>query len=186
MTVLPDEDDELDLPPLPPVGAGEDEAGPEDELDDEVDAGEESVGLDDAVGGLEGMEDEPLEVVEDSSPEDRAADELPALDLGDALDPDDDDDEYGWTGDDAVGRVDEFIEDVAEPELPAEEDRGEEGVEDAPALSFEGEDAVAGLPPLDRDASDELADDLELDDDAEIDLERMSSDADDDAEPEGP
>jgi hypothetical protein len=178
-TIDPD-DALLDLPPLPPLGEGEEDAlgldvGGEDE---QVDAGEdERVGLDTAEGMAEGIgELDLIDDVDDEGPWTEGSEVAEGLVSLDTL-VEGDEAEYGHlegTQDEGVddgGLADDAL-DLHEP-AGLREDGGAEGLEDAGADLFrhgDGDDDMPGLPPLDADAADEEAGDLDLGDEDKVDV----------------
>ena len=175
---LDDDDDDLGLPPLPPLGEDE-EVGVGEDFGDETDFAEagEKVGLDDS----EGIEDE-FDVVEllhledlgdEQGLENEAAGDLVG-ELGSEVDADDD--EYGWTRDTEQIAPEDWDDTPLIEEL---DDLGDDyggalGLDDNPLVEFEGEDQPVGLPPLDRDAEEGYADDLDLEEDGQIELPPLS------------
>ncbi|MEM1413763.1 MAG: hypothetical protein AAGH15_02620 [Myxococcota bacterium] len=172
MAAGPD-DDELDLPelpPLPPLGAEEEALG--DEVgDDGLDVAEEGVSNLDDSEGVEGFD--PGAFLDGSvlAEGESLLDDAPA-ELGDvaseAIDAPDD----GWTGDDATGLEDDDLGAyVDEPSgRHASLDDGEEG-----PLGDDLE--LPPLPPLDADEGDDVDGDLDLGLDAEIGLGSLSVEA---------
>lgn len=178
---LPDleDDDELALPPLPPLGEDE-EMGVGEDLGDETDFADadEKVGLDDAEAGM----DEAFDVVDlldledlgdELGLENEAAGDLVG-ELGSVVDADDD--EYGWTRDTEQVAPEDWDDTPLIEEL---DDLGDDyggalGLDDNPLVEFEGEDEPVGLPPLDRDAEEGYADDLDLEEDGRIELPPLS------------
>jgi len=186
---VPDDDDELSLPELPPMSLEDDDEetlGVDEELAEELEElvgakrGEE-VGLDDA----EGPDDfDPLDLMGDLGEEEpilvdaEAAGDLVG-NLGSEIASGGA--EYGWTEDNEPADQDfDDPEEFLQP-LPSntDEDGGEVGID---LLLGEGDgddDAVPSLPPLSMDEADEeaLADDLDLSGDVDISLPELSYEA---------
>jgi hypothetical protein len=159
-----DLDDRLsDLPPLPPLGEGDEDLGPDGDalaegLGDEAD---ERVGLDASEGMPEGLEAHDLVDDLDDEPSWAADGEgdaglVPLENLVEA-----DEAEYGHTDDTEAGDTDEaLMEGVIESVPPVSvHDDGAEGVDDvAPMGEADGDDDAVGLPPLDADEPEGLDD----------------------------
>lgn len=175
-----DDDDELALPPLPPLGDDEETGVVGDDFGDATDFADadEKVGLDDAEAGV----DEGFDVVELLDLED-LGDELgleneAAGDLVGELDAvvDADDDEYGWTRDTEQVAPEEWDDTPLIEELDdlGDDYGGAVGLDDNPLVELAGEDEPVGLPPLDRDAEEGNAEDLDLEEDGQIELPPLS------------
>lgn len=162
-----DDDDLLDLPPLPPLGSS-DSLGTGDELVLDIDPAEgESVGLDDAVAGLDDLDPTALldDLDEPLAPSDAPLAPGVEIDLADGIALNDA--EYGhrdgaeaptaeeWEGDHGITTLAELGKD----------DGGETGLEDL-VVGLQGDDALPSLPPLEGEAEqgEPLADDLDLGD----------------------
>jgi len=169
-----DEDDLLDLPPLPPLGSDESLGTGDGELVLDIDpAAGESVGLDDAEAGLGDLD--PVALLDDFeeplAPEDAALAPGVELDLADAIAVADA--EYGhrdgteapsleeWEGDHGITTLAELGSD----------DGGETGLDDL-VMGLQGDDALPSLPPLEGEAGEgePLADDLDLGDVMAVEL----------------
>jgi hypothetical protein len=177
-----DEDDLLDLPPLPPLGSDESLGTGEGEVLLDIDpAASEEVGLDDAEAGLGDLDPVALldDLEEPLAPDDGSLAPGVEVDLSDAIATSDA--EYGhrdgaeaptaaeWEGDAGITTLAELGSD----------DGGEVGLEDL-ATGLQGDDALPSLPPLEGEAEEgePLADDLDLGDVMTVDL---SSEDDDEA-----
>ncbi len=167
-----DDDDLLDLPPLPPLGSDE-TFGTGDEVVLDIDpAASEKVGLDDSEAGLGDLDpavllddlDEPL------APDDGSLAPGVELDLAAEIAVEA---EYGhrdgteapsaeeWEGDHGITTLAELGSD----------DGGETGLDDL-AMGLQGDDALPSLPPLEGEAEEgePLADDLDLGDVMAVEL----------------
>lgn len=161
-----DEDDLLDLPPLPPLGSDE-TLGTGDELVLDIDpAASEQVGLDDSEAGLGDLDPAALldDLDEPIAPDDGSL--APGVELDLAGEIAVAGEEYGhrdgaeapsaeeWEGDHGITTLAELGSD----------DGGETGLDDL-AMGLQGDDALPSLPPLEGEAEGEpLADDLDLGD----------------------
>ena len=160
----PEDDDEIGLPALPPVGHDEELAT---ELALETDFGEEAVeNLDDSTaadlfdaGSLLSFEDGPS-ILGDAA--------VGGLEDASSTLPDaSHESEYGYTGGDEPVKDLELGADLVNTvPLSGVEDGGAEGLDELFPLSFDGDDSLTGLAPflLDpkEDGEEELMDELEL------------------------
>jgi len=161
-----DEDDDLDLPPLPPLGSDESLGTVDSEVVLDIDPGSsESVGLDDGEAGLGDLDPVALldDLEEPIAPDDGAL--APGIELDLAEDISASGAEYGhrdgadaptaeeWEGDQGITTLAELGQD----------DGGETGLEDL-AVGLQGDDALPSLPPLEGygGEGEPLADDLDL------------------------
>lgn len=168
-----DDDDLLDLPPLPPLGSDE-SLGTGDEVVLDIDpAASESVGLDDTEAGLGDLDPVALldDLEEPLAPDDGSL--APGVDLDLSEEITVADAEYGhrdgaeapsaeeWEGDDGITTLAELGSD----------DGGEVGLDDL-ATGLQGDDALPSLPPLEGKAEEgePLADDLDLGDVMSVDF----------------
>ena len=174
------DDDELALPPLPPLGEDEETGVGEDfgEDTDFVDASEK-VGLDDSEGFDEAFDVVELLRLEDlgeSGLENESAGDLVG-ELGSVVETSDD--EYGWTADTEQVAPGEWDDKDDTPLIDELEDLGDDfggalGLDDNPLIEIEGEDEPVGLPTLDPDQEEGNADDLDLEEDGQIELPPLS------------
>lgn len=169
-----DDDDSLDLPPLPPLGSDETLGTGDSAVILDIDPGAgEQVGLDDSEAGLGDLDPVALldELEEPLAPDDGSLAPGVELDLGEAVATADA--EYGhrdgaeapsaeeWEGDHGITTLAELGTD----------DGGETGLDDL-AMGLQGDDALPSLPPLEAEGGEgePLADDLDLGDAMAIDV----------------
>ena len=174
MTPGPDDDDDLALPPLPPLGEDE-EVGIGEDLGEETDFADadETVGLDDS----EGIEDDfdPVSLLHlDDLGAETGLDNENAGDMVGELgsEVEGGGDEYGWTQDSEKLAPEDWDDTPLIEELHdlGDDFGGALGLDDNPLVEFEGEDDPVGLPPLNRDEEEGYADDLDLEEDGQIEL----------------
>ena len=179
---LGEEDDVLDLPPLPPLGADETLGTdyPVVVLDLDPDASEQ-VGLDDGTGPAEVFDPVSLLDLDDDvplAPADGSLDPGFEIDLADEIPTDDA--EYGYRDGNEAPTVEEWEGDQGITTLAelGDEDGGETGLDDL-ATGLQGDDGLPSLPPLTgaADESEPLADDLDLG--GVLDLELPAEDGED-------
>jgi hypothetical protein len=166
------EDDDLDLPPLPPLGSDESVGTGDMPLGStiDLDPGEgEQVGLDDAEAQLDDLDPASLlDFVgsEAIAPDDGSLAPGIELDLGDEVANQDGEGEYGWRDGTEAPTHEEWEGDAGITTLAdiGEDDAGETGLDDL-VMGLQGDDALPELPALEDEGEGEpLADDLDLGD----------------------
>lgn len=158
----PEDDDDIGLPALPPVGQAEELAT---ELGVETDFGDEELSnLDDSTasdlfdpGSFLSFDDGPS-VLDDA---------VGGLEGSYSLPDDGQESEYGYTeGDEPVKDLELGADLVNTVPLSGVDDGGAEGLDDLFPLAFDGDDSLAGLAPievdLDDDGEEELMEELDL------------------------
>ena len=177
-----DDDDLLDLPPLPPLGTDESVGTDQAEVVLDIDpAIGESVGLDDAEAGLGDLDPAALldDLDEPLAPDDGSLAPGVEIDLSGTVATGDA--EYGHRDGNEAPTAEEWEGDAGLVTLAelGSDDGGEVGIEDL-AQGLQGDDALPSLPPLEGDAAEgePLADDLDLGEAMELDLPTVDGSAD--------
>ncbi|MFT5357220.1 MAG: hypothetical protein ACI9KE_004454 [Polyangiales bacterium] len=160
----PEDDDDIGLPALPPLGQDEELAT---EFGLETDFGdEESASLDDSTAA--DMFDASSFLSFDEGPSVINDGLIGGLeDASDAFPEAGQESEYGYTdGNEPLKDLELGGELVSTAELPGTDDGGAEGLDDLFPLAFDGDDSLTGLAPLlldpDDDGKEELMEELEL------------------------
>jgi len=168
-----DDDDLLDLPPLPPLGSDE-SLGTGDEVVLDIDpAVSEQVGLDDTEAGLGDLDPVALldDLEEPLAPDDGSL--APGVDLDLAEGIAEGESEYGHRDGTEAPTTEEWEGDAGITTLAdlGSDDGGEVGLDDL-ATGLQGDDALPSLPPLEGEAheGEPLADDLDLGDVMSVDF----------------
>ncbi|MAQ18383.1 MAG: hypothetical protein CMN30_26740 [Sandaracinus sp.] len=176
-----DDDDDLDLPPLPPLGADEVLGTGADELLIDIASGQsEDVGLEDGTAALDDLDPASLLDLDDSEPLAPADASLsPGIELDLADDLDAAGAEYGYRDGNETPTAEEWddhgISTLAEL---GQDDGGETGLDDLTA-GLQGDDGLPDLPELEGDEGEPLADELDLGGVFDLELPRADgSDAD--------